>query len=91
MNKIKEDPTLKEVENMEESTETYAVIMAAHKPNHSLMGSINALPNYIEYFGFLKLQRKYWSHSSRYRLMLNIAFSWFGQFSGNKYVKGPGY
>jgi hypothetical protein len=33
MNKIKEDPTLKEVENMEESTETYAVIMAAHKPN----------------------------------------------------------
>jgi hypothetical protein len=29
--------------------------------------------------------------SSRYRLMLNIAFSWFGQFSGNKYVKGSGY
>lgn len=26
------------------------------------------------------------SRSSRYRLMLNIAFSWFGQFSGNKYV-----
>lgn len=25
--------------------------------------------------------------SSRYRLMLNVAFSWFGQFSGNKYVK----
>ena len=24
------------------------------------------------------------SRSSRYRLMLNIAFSWFGQFSGNK-------
>jgi hypothetical protein len=31
------------------------------------------------------------SRSSRYRLMLNIAFSWFGQFSGNKYVKGPVY
>ena len=26
------------------------------------------------------------SRSSRYRLMLNIAFSWFGQFSGNKSV-----
>lgn len=26
------------------------------------------------------------SRSSRYRLMLNVAFSWFGQFSGNKYV-----
>ncbi|OQE16600.1 hypothetical protein PENFLA_c027G10934 [Penicillium flavigenum] len=77
MSKIKEDPTLKEVENMEESIETYAAIMAAHKPNprgpgyiklyilsavvflcstmngfdSSLMGSINALPNYIEYFG----------------------------------------
>jgi hypothetical protein len=24
------------------------------------------------------------SRSARYRLMLNIAFSWFGQFSGNK-------
>jgi len=24
------------------------------------------------------------SRSSRYRLMLNVAFSWFGQFSGNK-------
>jgi hypothetical protein len=24
------------------------------------------------------------SRSSRYRLMPNIAFSWFGQFSGNK-------
>jgi hypothetical protein len=26
------------------------------------------------------------TRSSRYRLMLNIAFSWFGQFSGNKYI-----
>ncbi|CAH0028233.1 unnamed protein product [Clonostachys rhizophaga] len=26
------------------------------------------------------------SHSSRYRLMLNIAFSWFGQFSGNNII-----
>lgn len=26
------------------------------------------------------------SRASRYRLMLNIAFSWFGQFSGNKYA-----
>ena len=26
------------------------------------------------------------SRSRRYRLMLNVAFSWFGQFSGNKYV-----
>ncbi|KAF3404317.1 Lactose permease [Talaromyces pinophilus] len=67
---------LKEIETMEESTETYARIMAAHKPNplgpgyiklymlsaviflcstmngfdSSLMGSINALPNYAEYF-----------------------------------------
>lgn len=24
------------------------------------------------------------TRSARYRLMLNIAFSWFGQFSGNK-------
>jgi hypothetical protein len=24
------------------------------------------------------------SRSARYRLMLNVAFSWFGQFSGNK-------
>ncbi len=24
------------------------------------------------------------SRSSRYRIMLNITFSWFGQFSGNK-------
>ena len=24
------------------------------------------------------------TRSSRYRLMLNVAFSWFGQFSGNK-------
>lgn len=26
------------------------------------------------------------TRSARYRLMLNIAFSWFGQFSGNKLV-----
>lgn len=26
------------------------------------------------------------SRSRRYRLMLNLAFSWFGQFSGNKCV-----
>lgn len=26
------------------------------------------------------------TRSARYRLMLNIAFSWFGQFSGNKSV-----
>ncbi|KAJ5589173.1 hypothetical protein N7537_011851 [Penicillium hordei] len=77
MNKTMEDPTLKEVENMEEVIETYATIMATHKPNprgpgyiklyilsavvflcstmngfdSSLMGSINALPNYISYFG----------------------------------------
>lgn len=24
------------------------------------------------------------SRASRYRIMLNVAFSWFGQFSGNK-------
>jgi hypothetical protein len=29
------------------------------------------------------------SRSSRYRLMLNVAFSWFGQFSGNKYTSLP--
>lgn len=29
------------------------------------------------------------SRSSRYRLMLNVAFSWFGQFSGNKYTTQP--
>jgi hypothetical protein len=33
MNKTMEDPTLKEVENMEEVIETYATIMATHKPN----------------------------------------------------------
>ena len=26
------------------------------------------------------------TRARRYRLMLNLAFSWFGQFSGNKYV-----
>ena len=25
------------------------------------------------------------TRASRYRMMLNITFSWFGQFSGNKY------
>jgi hypothetical protein len=33
MDKVKEEPALKEVENIEEPIETYAVIMAAHKPN----------------------------------------------------------
>lgn len=27
------------------------------------------------------------TRSSRYRLMLNVAFSWFGQFSGNNISK----
>lgn len=26
------------------------------------------------------------SRASRYRIMLNMTFSWFGQFSGNKYL-----
>jgi hypothetical protein len=26
------------------------------------------------------------SRASRYRIMLNMTFAWFGQFSGNKYV-----
>ncbi|KAK7408442.1 hypothetical protein QQX98_009369 [Neonectria punicea] len=79
MDKAKDDSILKEVENtesMEHSMETYANIMAKHKPNprgpgyiklyflaaavflcstmngfdSSLMGSINALPNYTTYF-----------------------------------------
>lgn len=33
MSEMKEDATLKEVENMEQSIETYATIMATHKPN----------------------------------------------------------
>jgi hypothetical protein len=31
------------------------------------------------------------TRSARYRLMLNIAFSWFGQFSGNKLVSNLQY
>lgn len=33
MNETKEAPVLKEVENMEDSMETYANIMASHKPD----------------------------------------------------------
>jgi uncharacterized membrane protein len=77
MNDPQQAPVLKEVENMEDSMETYASIMATQKPNprgpgyiklyilsavvflcstmngfdSSLMGSINALPKYIEFFG----------------------------------------
>lgn len=29
------------------------------------------------------------SRASRYRLMLNMTWAWFGQFSGNKYVPLP--
>jgi hypothetical protein len=33
---------------------------------------------------FFDLRVLFKSRSRRYRIMLNIAFSWFGQFSGNK-------
>lgn len=35
-----------------------------------------------EYFNLRVL---FETRASRYRMMLNITFSWFGQFSGNKY------
>ncbi|KAI1106523.1 general substrate transporter [Jackrogersella minutella] len=77
MDKKDQHIALNDVDGLEPSPETYAAIMATHKPNprgpgyiklyllagmiflcstmngfdSSLMGSINALPNYTDYFG----------------------------------------
>ncbi|GJC94336.1 lactose permease [Colletotrichum higginsianum] len=77
MDRRKEGPVLKHVDDVETGADTYAAIMATNKPNprgpgymklyllagicffcstmngydSALLGSINALPNYTEYFG----------------------------------------
>ncbi|WYZ45076.1 hypothetical protein EsH8_VIII_000392 [Colletotrichum jinshuiense] len=171
MERGKNSSVLEHLDDAETGTDTYAAIMATQKPDPrgpgALLGSINALPNYTDYFGLpangnastgivfaifqigqmcgalfiwmadwlvakdrheeakhiiatyhtngdldhplVDLQMKEminsidpahvpsWkdlfdlrvlveSRSSRYRLMLNIAFSWFGQFSGNNII-----
>ncbi|KZO92397.1 sugar transporter [Calocera viscosa TUFC12733] len=40
----------------------------------------------VSWHNFLDLSTLVSSRSRRYRLMLNIAFSWFGQFSGNNVI-----
>lgn len=62
-------------------------------PNHPLvalqmkemLGTVQGVPK-ATWKDLLDLSVLVETRSSRYRLMLNVAFSWFGQFSGNNIV-----
>ena len=61
-----------------------------HLEMREMTDSLRAHPmtNWRQYFNLRDLFR---TRSRRYRMMLNIAFSWFGQFSGNKYAAAPSH
>lgn len=62
-------------------------------PNHPLvtlqmkemLGTVQGIPK-ATWKDLLDLKVLVETRSSRYRLMLNVAFSWFGQFSGNNII-----
>ncbi|MCJ1285503.1 hypothetical protein MMC26_004843 [Xylographa opegraphella] len=56
-----------------------------HLEMREMSDSLRAHPmtNWKQYFNLRDLFR---TRSRRYRMMLNIAFSWFGQFSGNNVI-----
>ncbi|KAH8807771.1 hypothetical protein F5884DRAFT_821347 [Xylogone sp. PMI_703] len=64
---------------MERYEEARALIIEYHAngdPNHPIQGILS-------WRNFFDLRVLFKSRSRRYRIMLNIAMSWFGQFSGN--------
>jgi hypothetical protein len=79
------------VDRIDEARKIVADLHANGDLNHPLvnleMAEMNASlrdEGLVTWRKFFDLRVLFNSRSRRYRIMLNIAFSWFGQFSGNK-------